>query len=239
MQYLPSKKFIVLIASILLFGAMVFVVSTLFPVNNTFIQKKESARAELVQSTYTDSDDDGLKDWEEWLWGTNPLVQDTNNARFVQKTPTTQENLKKYGNALADILKKYSNITAERALKEFDRVRTLQDAESVRALEYVAANYYALGTDIGTLPIPEEIYPVHIQIIKNMETIAESIEYMKTVARDEESARKGLDTYIRTLETTTILFAELYNVFAQSGVSFEENEPGYLWYKFQGLNANL
>ncbi len=76
-KYLPSKKFsffiLILIVVILIF----FLISNLFFGKSSFLNEQKEAKLAVQKSTLNDllqkdSDGDGILDWEEGLWGTDP-----------------------------------------------------------------------------------------------------------------------------------------------------------------------
>jgi hypothetical protein len=80
-QYLPSKKFAIILISIIVALVIIFI-------TKTFVNIKDSGEAEVTaevkkeialreQFLEVDSDNDGLKDWEESLWQTDPKNPDT------------------------------------------------------------------------------------------------------------------------------------------------------------------
>ena len=82
-KYLPSKKFVKFIGAIVGVIVLVFLVSIIFPNKKTFVAKGEKASAvsseELPNPYEQDSDEDGVFDWEEGLWGTDPNKKDSND----------------------------------------------------------------------------------------------------------------------------------------------------------------
>lgn len=90
LKYLPSKKFIIAALGVAVF---VFAVWQVFfvprarnqladaPINNATKQTS-------LEKLNTDSDGDGLKDWEELLWKTDPLNPDTNGNGIGDKEET-------------------------------------------------------------------------------------------------------------------------------------------------------
>ncbi len=81
-KYLPSKKFIYLLISFLVVALVFFIVFKLFSSKNSFLSSKNEGTLtvdRLTQAGLTvnqlvqkDSDNDGVLDWEENLWGTDP-----------------------------------------------------------------------------------------------------------------------------------------------------------------------
>ncbi len=80
-KFLPSKKFIVTILAIVI--AILIIWGGAELVNRkqqTLSQANPNTQLELQkQFMAKDSDNDGLKDWEESLWKTNPKLADTDN----------------------------------------------------------------------------------------------------------------------------------------------------------------
>ncbi|MBU3925588.1 thrombospondin type 3 repeat-containing protein [Patescibacteria group bacterium] len=79
MQYLPSKKLLAIIVAVLIVAGGWFLV---FQVNNSGNNNGNSSEglnyiSNLFKDKEKDSDNDGLKDWEETLWKTDPNNSDT------------------------------------------------------------------------------------------------------------------------------------------------------------------
>lgn len=76
-KYLPSKQFSYLIISCLVIGTIFFTFSGIFSKKSSFLAidkkgKLESSDLTIGTLLQTDSDGDGVLDWEEALWGTDP-----------------------------------------------------------------------------------------------------------------------------------------------------------------------
>lgn len=82
-KYLPSKKFIAIFALIVLFGGGLFFLSRYQ--RKMVIKNQEAIKVKLGEFVDRDSDNDGVKDWEEALWGTDPLKEDTNDDGISDK----------------------------------------------------------------------------------------------------------------------------------------------------------
>jgi hypothetical protein len=80
-NYLPSKKFAYSILTVAIGGIIIFAVAYLLSSKNHFFSKKEpNLRAENLtvnQLLQRDLDEDGVTDWEESLWGTDPNKKET------------------------------------------------------------------------------------------------------------------------------------------------------------------
>lgn len=77
-NYLPSKKFIRLIIGCVVAGLIIFLISNLFFGKNKYASEKNSLvnnKTTINDLLQKDSDGDGVMDWEEALWGTDPNNQ--------------------------------------------------------------------------------------------------------------------------------------------------------------------
>lgn len=76
-KYLPSKQFSIFIGIALLTGIVIFIVLKIIDNKTSLSQRVQNiATREVFEDM--DSDNDGLKDWEEALWGLDPNNPDTN-----------------------------------------------------------------------------------------------------------------------------------------------------------------
>jgi|GEM_PF-669366 len=89
-KYLPSKKFTYLVFAFIGFGILIFLISTLLFGKNHFFSKENQNKLATQKLTINellqkDSDGDGVMDWEEGLWGTNP-----NNTKTFNDMPDAE-----------------------------------------------------------------------------------------------------------------------------------------------------
>lgn len=80
-KYLPSKKFVKVIGAVLVLGAVILAISMLVGRRETFENSENDslfAAEGAIDNFYNaDSDEDGVYDWEEGLWGTDPFDKDS------------------------------------------------------------------------------------------------------------------------------------------------------------------
>jgi len=123
-KYMPSKKFMIITAIILVLAAIIFVVffmssrgesfTTGNKKNNAVLTVQNPTVADLVEK---DTDGDGVPDWEEALWGTDP-----NKKITFGNTPdaTYIENKKKELNIEQGVSASAQNLTeTEKFAREF------------------------------------------------------------------------------------------------------------------------
>ena len=93
-DYLPSKKFRYSILALIVLGLMVFAISSIFFGKNSYIAQKKEAKLQNQKITIDnllqkDTDGDGVMDWEEALWGTDPnkerTFNDTSDLNYIKQ----------------------------------------------------------------------------------------------------------------------------------------------------------
>jgi hypothetical protein len=115
-KYLPSKKFTYTVLSFIGICAFIFLISTLLFGKSSFLGSKKNKDLsvqnlninELLQK---DSDGDGVLDWEEGLWGTDPY-----KTKTFEDTPD-----KEYIKAKREALKTPGSTGADTGLNETDK----------------------------------------------------------------------------------------------------------------------
>jgi len=83
-KYLPSRKFIALLFVVVIILALFFTIKGIV----SLFQNKKTAKNEPVQVTVggliqKDSNNNGIADWEEYLWGLNPNKNGPENKEFI------------------------------------------------------------------------------------------------------------------------------------------------------------
>lgn len=94
-KYLPSKKFM----TVILFIVVIIVLFFTFKTVISFIKNKKNTQGNLVQVTVggiiqKDSNNNGFADWEEYLWGLDPLKNGQKNKEYIL---SKKESLRKNG----------------------------------------------------------------------------------------------------------------------------------------------
>lgn len=87
-KYLPSKQFISIFLIIVIFITIIFVVrGTIFLLKKSNIIKGDAGMTEVTVGgiIQKDSNENGIADWEEYLWGLNPKKDGESNKEFILK----------------------------------------------------------------------------------------------------------------------------------------------------------
>jgi len=147
LKYLPSKKFILIFLSLSVVIAGAFILFGNEPKKGNLSFERTGEASRLVKSAAVkDSDNDGLKDWEESLWGTDPENPDTDgDGTNDGEEPSLGRNPLKKGpdDKLDDIPNdanlKSSKNSSTKTLESLPESDTLTDALSKELfLEYIS-----------------------------------------------------------------------------------------------------
>lgn len=167
-KYLPSEQFI---ARVIIIVIIIVVVLGMYGLVK-FIKNKISSKSGDQPATLTigniiqkDSNNNGIADWEEYLWGLDPKKNGSENKEFIsaKKSALTQS---------GDIVPTdYSQITDNEILSQqfFAAIISLQQSGQ---LDETAMNSVseAIGKNVETTPIPD-IYTSSMLTIQNDSTL--------------------------------------------------------------------
>jgi len=105
-KYLPSKKFIKIVFSILLIIVVAFALYELIKFEKNKNKNVASVEVEITKGVQKDSNSNGIPDWEERLWGLNPNKNgEANKATILAKRAAINPNInsdKATGNSTED-----------------------------------------------------------------------------------------------------------------------------------------
>lgn len=169
-EYLPSKKFISIILFFVVLIILFFVGKGLVSLYkdrkvNSGKPTKLTVVGDLIQK---DTNNNGIPDWEEYLWGLNPNINGPENKEFIL---AKKKSLIQSGDMSTPDNSK--EITDHEMLSQefFATIVALQQTGQIdeTSMKSVAEN---VGKNIDTTPIPD-IYTNSMLTIKNDSTLAE------------------------------------------------------------------
>lgn len=89
-NYLPSKKFQAIVLIIIVFITLFFTVKGIFSlIKSKKITSKEPAKITVSEIIQKDSNNNGIPDWEEYLWGLDPNKNGVANKEFILSKKNT------------------------------------------------------------------------------------------------------------------------------------------------------
>ncbi|MFA6251246.1 MAG: hypothetical protein WC603_01305 [Candidatus Paceibacterota bacterium] len=161
-KYLPSRKFIAFLLIIVIFIALFLGIKGII----SLFQNKKTAKNEPVQITVggliqKDSNNNGIADWEEYLWGLNPNKNGQENKEFIMSKKEVLAN----GGDLA-LFDDSKAITENEILSRelFATIISLQQTGELNE-GTIQSISEAIGQKIEAAPIPD-IYTQDMLILK-------------------------------------------------------------------------
>ncbi len=169
-KYLPSKKFVATIISILILLGVFFLIKGAI----SLLQNRKSvdSKGNVVPVTVgtiiqKDSNNNGIADWEEYLWGLNPNKNgEANKQLILAKKKELQQN------SLIPAEDDSKTITQNDMLSRqfFATIMSLQQTGNLND-EAVSSISESIGQEIKTIPIPD-VYTKEMLTIKKDSTEA-------------------------------------------------------------------
>lgn len=160
---MPSRKFILIVLALTLVGGAIFYVGTYEKKQIVYRSPEEESVAKAAAILTKDADEDGLKDWEEELWKTDPKNPDTDGDKTKdgEEIRLSRDPLKPAPDdmlATEDVTTKTTlNTTAPTATDHFSRdffARYLAIKQSGK--EFTAEEEKKLFEEVFTNPPPLE-----------------------------------------------------------------------------------
>ncbi len=156
-QYLPSKKFLYTVGAIVFAVLIVVTVGFLDDRKKAVVMKDEvSAKQNSMKEFLAiDTDLDGLKDWEESLWKTDPKVADTDQdgTDDWEEVKTNRDPLEKnsatVGQTPSDKIDQAIIDENKRTIEEFQKLNPTDQLSRLFFSQYVDAKNSAGGASIN------------------------------------------------------------------------------------------
>lgn len=83
-KYLPSKKFIASILTIIIVFSFAVAIKELFNlIKRNSHNKNEPSKVTIKEAVEQDSNKNGIADWEEYIWGLDPTKNGSENKEFI------------------------------------------------------------------------------------------------------------------------------------------------------------
>lgn len=237
-RYLPSKKFTYLLISLLVVGIVLFIAFRLFQNNGYFDSSRDKGSLETKNMTINqliqkDSDNDGVPDWEEALWGTDPQNSNTLGVSDRVYVDTKKKELN-----VQDVPDNDQKLTeTEKFAREFFTAYVAMKASGDIDKDAINNFSSALGKAVSN-PIIEDKYTTNDIIMSEESGTKANIKYysdMRTLFNKYKSSGIGDELNIASIELTSanikqtnklIAIANAYEAFAKNALNI--SVPGGL-----------
>jgi hypothetical protein len=135
-----------------------------------------------------------------------------------------EETIKKYGNNLALLIKKFFDPIPESELTVFGEA-VAEDESALKKLEPIAAAYRNAAKEMLSLPAPDNFSESHLKLANSFNNIAKGLEGMQKFPDDPFAVFVGLGQYGENAASSRSILKGLNQYFADNSVVFANNEP--------------
>jgi hypothetical protein len=140
----------------------------------------------------------------------------------------SREAVRAYGNAMGNIISKYSVEKENEAVILKNAVETNSKKE-LEKLDPIIVAYKDHIRDFLTVSVPQNAVGVHLRLINSFSSLAYTIEGMRVVFEDPLTTLNSIAVYQSDVQELADSFIDSNEYFNIENVSFDENESGYLF----------
>lgn len=204
-----------------------------------------------------DTDDDGTSDKEEARLGRNPLAagpNDTVKDEYVSKIKPVDnflqnksqnipannvpeekpaqviktDTLKKFGNNLAAVIKKYAGNMADDG-KTFSEAAKSPNEETLKKILEIGFRYKNLAGELEKMETPEKAAEIIKNFRINLVNLSASTENLARIGADGKIPIENFQKYGENAMESNKSVIEIMKFFKNEGVQFSQNEDGYIF----------
>lgn len=165
-KYLPSKNFATIVLIIIVFISIFFVIKS----SVSFIKNKKAQKNGTIQIEMTvggliqkDGNNNGIADWEEYLWGLNPNKNGPENKEFIL---SKKKNLTQNESSLSSDESRSITENAILSRQFFATIMSLQQTGQLDG-EAISSISESIGKEIRATDIPDVYTKDMLIIIKD------------------------------------------------------------------------
>lgn len=157
-----------------------------------------------------------------------PAAKTYSNADLTS-TPNTQSALKAYGNAFMSAVAAHPGASYGATIYAIGTSTDNGDPSKLAPLPSIGKEYGALARDLSKVSVPSTLMPIHLQIVNNIERMAEMFPDMGKIYSDPLRALASFQFYDALNQETLRLFINIAQQFSQNGILFSKDDPGQAW----------
>jgi hypothetical protein len=159
----------------------------------------------------------------------NQSIKATYSTESLTVVPNTKENLRAYGNTLAEALQSHPGASVYDVYYSLGSAVDNNSKSDLAKLDTPRQAYQVLAESVLVIPVPQTLVPLHLQIANGFALAAENITQMQELGADPLLAAAGLQSFNSTTAEVGRLFINLARQFSENAIIFSAEEPGSLW----------
>ena len=140
----------------------------------------------------------------------------------------TPDSIKVYGNAIETINQKYSPNSNETELDIIQITIQTGDLTELKKLDPIAKGYNSILSALLKVPVPPSAQEAHINLLNALAEVFSDVQDMQHYSDDPVVALRGVINYTSASASDFLnAWQALKDYFAEKGIVFGPNEPGY------------
>ncbi len=171
-------------------------------------------------------------------------LTDQLSSQIIEKVPTakvytiadlniiknpTEEDIKKYGNEFFIIRNNTQNAFIRDISSPGSPLLDKSDTGSMNTYILAGKLYEKIVNDLLTLSVPANLVDLHLAILNNYSGSAFGLKMFGQLDNDPVAAIGGLNSYSKNVTVEETMVSNMAKYLRDSGIIFNENEPGYGW----------
>lgn len=158
-------------------------------------------------------------------------------ASQLKLAPNTQKSMHQYGNAVMQVLMNHPQASTKATLLLVGRATDNRDPKPLAGLPVIETEQLEVVRELVALPVPEPLIPLHLLIVNNYQTLAETYPDMGQVIEDPLRGLSAVQKFNSTVAETLRIFTNVAQQFRKIGIQFNNEEPGRTWDSFLVTNS--
>jgi hypothetical protein len=153
----------------------------------------------------------------------------TYSAGDLTISANTQAAFKAYGNAVIKTINLHPAASFNATVYAVGDATDHNEPSRLAPLRDIQNDYAALAQDLAQIPVPQPFVPLHLQIVNNIDQMAQTFSDMRVMFDDPLRGLAGLQLYQALNDESARVFTNLAQQFSQDGILFTKDEPGSAW----------
>lgn len=139
------------------------------------------------------------------------------------------ESLRSYGNGVMRAIGAHELASYQSVAVALGRIVDTNDASQSAVLSAAAGDYRALAKDLAALKVPESFAALHLSMVNTFAAEGGACADMAVLLSDPLRGLSGFQKYQALTAENLRVFTSLNTAFANNGILFTKDEPGYSW----------
>ncbi|MDP2934117.1 MAG: hypothetical protein Q8N81_08420 [bacterium] len=144
----------------------------------------------------------------------------------LQTIPATKENLKRYGNELGAVIKKYFAPIPKDVVQIMGEALTNGDYNKLEELKNLSSAYKNTAIEMMQIKVPESLKNDHLAIANTFYRISKEINGMERAKVDRALALVSVNQYLLDSETAHESLKNINIYFSNNNITFNKEEGG-------------